>query len=297
MRGPVASPSVRKRALDNGIDPDRLAAELGRSWISTDDVEVRLGAKGAVAAGGSRAGDPWSVDPAGFGPGEWVEVSRFDRLAAANLTVAQQVIPAVTHHDRADVSAIEAFRRTLAAEARARGIRLTALAFQVMALARGLAAFPRFNAMLSADGTRLWLRHHVDIGIAVDTPHGLMVPVLRGCERRGLWSIAAGIADLAARAQARKIRPDETGGAGMSITNLGGIGGRAFSPVVNPPEVAILGLARTSVEPVWNGEAFVPTPMCPIDLSYDHRVVNGADAARFVAHHAGLLAEPRRLLL
>lgn len=296
MSGPVASPSVRKRALDNGIDPDRLAAELGRSWISADDVERRTRGRPDAAATAS-AGDPWAVDPAAFGPGEWVEVTRFNRIAAANLAASQQRIPAVTHHDRADMRVVEAFRRSLAAEAGARAIKLTALAFHAKALATTLKAFPKFNSMLSADGARLWLRRHVDIGIAVDTPHGLMVPVLRGCDRRGLWSIAAGIADLAARAQARRIRPNEMGGASMSITNLGGIGGRAFSPIVNPPEVAILGLTRASIEPVWDGEAFVPTPMCPVDLSYDHRVINGADAARFIAHYAAVLADPRHLLL
>ncbi len=298
MNTPVASPSVRKRALDHGIDPGRLAAELGRSWICAEDVDRRMAGKGPPGSAATEGGnDPWSVDPATQGPGEWVEVSRFGQVAAANLTVSQQRIPAVTHHDRADMGAVENFRRTLRAEADARGVRLTALAFHAKALAVTLKAFPRFNAVLSGDGKRLWLRHDVDIGIAVDTPHGLMVPVLRGCDKRGLWSIAAGIADLAARAKARKIRPNESGGAGMSITNLGGIGGRAFSPIVNPPEVAILGLTRTSVEPVWDGETFVPTPMCPIDLSYDHRVVNGADAARFCARYAAVLADPRRLLL
>ena len=294
MKTPVASPSVRKRALDNGIDPGRLAAELGRSWISAEDVDRCMAGRPAPNSGGN---DPWNVDPAAYGPGEWVEVSRFNRIAAANLVVSQQRIPAVTQHDCVDVSAVEAFRKGLAAEATARGIKLTALAFHAKALAVTLKAFPKFNSMLSADGTRLWLRRHVDIGIAVDTPHGLMVPVLRGCDRRGLWSIAAGIADLAARAQLRKIRPDETGGASMSLTNLGGIGGRGFSPIVNPPEVAILGLTRTSIEPVWDGESFAPTPMCPIDLSYDHRVINGADAARFSTRYAVVLADPRNLLL
>ena len=143
----------------------------------------------------------------------------------------------------------------------------------------------------------LVLKGYVHIGIAVDTEYGLMVPVIRNVDEKGLWQIASEIFDLAKRAQARKIKPEEMGGASMTITNLGGIGGLAFTPIVNPPEVAILGLTRTEMTPVWNGEAFAPVPMVPLDLSYDHRVINGAEAARFVAHLAGLIADPRTLLV
>ena len=290
---PAASPSARKLAREKGIDPTALAAELGQGWVTEADIERK--ANGGNAP--SRHSSFWDVDHSRYGPGEQVDVTRFGQLAAANLAAAQQNIPAVTHHDRVDLSAIEAFRKSLADEAKVRGVRLTTLAFHIKALARTLKAFPRFNASLSPDGKSLWLKGYVDIGMAVDTPHGLMVPVLRGCARSGLWTIANEISDLAARARERQIRPDEMGGASMSISNLGGLGGRAFSPIVNPPEVAILGLTRVSIEPVWDGEAFQPTLMCPVDLSYDHRVINGADAARFVTHYAGLLADPRRLLL
>ncbi len=290
---PAASPSARKLAREKGIDPAALAAELGQNWVSEADIERK--ANGGNAP--SRHSSFWDVDHSRYGPGEQVDVTRFGQLAAANLAAAQQNIPAVTHHDRVDLSAIEAFRKSLADEAKVRGVRLTTLAFHIKALARTLKAFPRFNGSLSPDGKSLWLKGYVDIGMAVDTPHGLMVPVLRGCARSGLWTIANEISDLAARARERQIRPDEMGGASMSISNLGGLGGRAFSPIVNPPEVAILGLTRVSIEPVWDGEAFQPTLMCPVDLSYDHRVINGADAARFVAHYAGLLADPKRLLL
>lgn len=290
---PSAGPAVRKLARENGVSPDKLAAELGQTTVSAADV-LRKANGGQPTSSGARF---WNVDHSQFGPGEWLDVSKFNQLAAANLAAAQTLIPAVTHHDRADVSALEGFRRSLAGEAQERGIRLTALSFHVKALARTLKAFPKFNASLSSDGKRLWLKGYCDIGIAVDTPHGLMVPVVRGVRNKGLWAIAEEIADLANRARERKIRPDEMGGASMSITNLGGTGGTGFTPIVNPPEVAILGVTRTSIEPLWDGEAFQPAPMCPLDLSYDHRVVNGAEAARFMAYYAGLLAEPRRLLL
>jgi pyruvate dehydrogenase E2 component (dihydrolipoamide acetyltransferase) len=218
-------------------------------------------------------------------------------VASGNLAAANAMIPQVTHHDRADMRRIEAFRKGLKDEGQARGVKLTALAFQVKALARCLAEFPRFNASLDATGETLILKQFFHIGIAVDTPHGLMVPVLRDVDRKGLWPIAAEITDLATRAQDRKVKPDEMGGASMSISNLGGIGGTAFTPIVNPPELAILGLTRTETVPVWDGAAWQPVPMLPLDLSYDHRVINGADAARFLARYADLLADPRRLLI
>ncbi|WP_325063258.1 2-oxo acid dehydrogenase subunit E2 [Halovulum marinum] len=237
------------------------------------------------------------MDHAQFGPVTSEPLSRFAQVASANLAAANAMIPQVTHHDRADVSRVEAFRSEVKPEAQARGIKLTALAFQVKALACTLREFPRFNASLSPDGKQLVLKSFVHIGIAVDTPHGLMVPVVRDADRKGLWQIATEISDLAARAQARKVGPDEMGGASMSISNLGGIGGSAFTPIVNPPEVAILGLTRTELAPVWDGAAFRPVPMLPLDLSYDHRVINGAEAARFTRTFAEMLGEPRRMML
>jgi pyruvate dehydrogenase E2 component (dihydrolipoamide acetyltransferase) len=203
----------------------------------------------------------------------------------------------VTHHDEADVSAVEAFRGSLKREGEAKGVKVTGLAFHVKALAKCLELFPRFNASLSADGQTLILKHFVHIGIAVDTAHGLVVPVIRNADRKGLWEIAREIGELAARAQARRTRPEDLGGASMTITNLGGIGGTGFTPIVNPPELAILGITRTEMKPRWDGEAFRPVPMVPLDLSYDHRVINGADAARFLVQYARLIAEPQRLLV
>lgn len=287
----IASPSTRRLAREKNVDIAALAKSLGRTTIAPEDLDRTPSTPQAADTAF------WDVDHAQYGPVSEEPMSRFAQVAARNMAAAQSLIPAVTHHDRADVTAMETFRQSLKPEAEARGVKLTALAFHVVALARSLRRFGRFNASLSADGQRLILKDYVHIGIAVDTPHGLMVPVIRDADRKGLWQIAAEIADLAARAQARKIKPDEMGGASMTITNLGGIGGTAFSPIVNPPEVAILGITRTETVTVWDGDTLRPVPMVPLDLSYDHRVINGADAARFMAHYCGLIADPRNMLI
>lgn len=291
MSDVIAPPSVKALAREKGIDLAQLAKKLGRTSIAREDLEN--GARAGVTANASY----WDVDHSTYGPVTNEPMSRFAQVAAQNLAAAQAHIPAVTHHDRADIRAIDAFRDALKHEAQMRGVKLTALAFQVKALARALREFPRFNASLSPDGRTLILKGFVHIGIAVDTPNGLMVPVVRDADIKGLWQIATDIADLANRAQARKIRPDEMGGASMTISNLGGIGGTAFSPIVNPPEVAILGITRTEVVTVWDGETPRPVPMVPLDLSYDHRVINGADAARFMAFLTRLIADPRRIMI
>ncbi|SIT81355.1 pyruvate dehydrogenase E2 component (dihydrolipoamide acetyltransferase) [Yoonia rosea] len=293
MTDVIASPSVRTLAGQKGIDLEKLARDLGRTTIARED----LTGDAKPGAAPSDHSKYWDVDHSQFGPVTEEPLSRFAQVAAGNLGAANAMIPQVTHHDRADVSAIEALRKELKPEAQARGVKLTTLAFQVKALARALREFPRFNASLTPDGRTLILKDYVHIGIAVDTAHGLMVPVIRDADRKGLWQIASEITDLAARAQARKVGPDEMGGASMSISNLGGIGGTAFTPIVNPPEVAILGLTRTEITPVWDGAAFQPKPMVPLDLSYDHRVINGAEAARFVSYLAGLLGDPRRMMI
>ncbi|MFA8387809.1 MAG: 2-oxo acid dehydrogenase subunit E2 [Pelagibaca sp.] len=289
----IASPATRRLAREKGVEIEALAKKLGRKTIGPEDLD------GTAAPVPATAGDTsyWNVDHSQYGPVTEEPMSRFAKIAARNLAAAQSLIPAVTHHDRADVSAIEAFRQSLKAEAQTRGVKLTALAFHVAALTRCLRAFPRFNASLSADGETLFLKDYVHIGIAVDTAHGLMVPVIRNADRKGLWQIGAEITDLAARAQARKVGPDEMGGASMTITNLGGIGGTAFTPIVNPPEVAILGITRTETITVWEGDTPRPVPMVPLDLSYDHRVINGADAARFLSHYARLIGDPRNMLI
>jgi pyruvate dehydrogenase E2 component (dihydrolipoamide acetyltransferase) len=287
----IASPSTRRMARDQNVDIDSLAKKLGRTTIGPEDISAKSGT--------APAGDTgyWDVDHSQYGPVTDEPMSRFAQVAARNMAAAQAFIPAVTHHDRADVRALEKLRTSLRPQAEARGVKLTALAFHVAALAKTLRRFPRFNASLSPNGQTLTIKNFVHIGIAVDTPHGLTVPVIRGADQKGLWQIAAEIADLAARAQARKITPDQMGGASMTITNLGGIGGTAFTPIVNPPEVAILGLTRTETVTVWDGETPRPVPMVPLDLSYDHRVINGADAARFMTFYCSLIKDPHQMLL
>jgi pyruvate dehydrogenase E2 component (dihydrolipoamide acetyltransferase) len=294
---PIASPSTRAYAGRKGVDIDALAAEIGRESIAREDVDRKLSGKSPAPVAGSGQSRYWEVDHSAYGPVAEEPMSRFAQVASANMAAAQVLIPAVTHHDRADMTAVEAFRKSLRGEAAERGIRLTALSFHVRALARSLRAFPRFNASLSSNAATLVLKRYVHVGIAVDAPSGLIVPVIRDADRKGLWQISAEIADLAARAQARKIRPVELGGASMTISNLGGIGGTGFTPIVNPPEVAILGITRSEIVPVWDGDSFQPAQMVPLDLSYDHRVINGADAARFLVHYARLLADPRRMLI
>lgn len=292
MSDVIASPTTRRKALEKGVDLDARAKELGRTTLGPEDLS-------AVAASTASAGDTsyWDVDYSAYGPVTEDPMSRFAQLAARNLGAANALIPQVTHHDRADVSAIEGLRKAWRSEAQARGIKLTALAFHIMALARALRDFPRFNASLSADGKVLVLKDYVHIGIAVDTPHGLMVPVIRDADRKGLWEISQEITDLAGRAQARKIAPDEMGGASMTISNLGGIGGIGFTPIVNPPELAILGITRTEIVTVWDGDTPRPVLMAPLDLSYDHRVINGADAARFMARLVALITTPRLMMI
>ncbi len=293
----IAAPSVRRMAREQGVDLEERARALGRTTMAREDITGEAWTSDTSTVSPAPGTAFWEVDHAAYGPVAQEPTSRIARIAAANLGAANALIPQVTHHDRAEVSAIETLRRSLKDEAVARGIRLTALSFHVAALARCLRAFPRFNASLTADGENLVLKDYVHIGIAVDTPHGLMVPVIRDADRKGLWQIATEIADLAARAQSRKLGPDAMGGASMTITSLGGIGGIGFTPIVNPPELAILGITRTETVTVWDGDTPRPVPMVPLDLSYDHRVINGADAARFMAHLIALVSEPRMMLV
>ncbi len=285
--GVVASPSVRRLARELGVDLDALAELLGRQTIAREDVLA-----GSSAAPAASASKYWEVDHSAWGPVTEEALNRTARVALANLTAAQQLIPAVTHHDSADVTRIEATRTRLRSE----GIRVTALAFHVAVLARCLKEFPRFNASLSPDGKKLILKGYVHIGIAVDTPHGLIVPVVRNADQRRVSDISVELSDIADRARARRIRPEEIGGGSMTISSLGGIGGESFTPIVNPPELAILGICRIEIRPIWDGGSFVPTPMVPLDLTYDHRVINGADAARFLVRYRELLRDPDSLL-
>ncbi|ROT93601.1 2-oxo acid dehydrogenase subunit E2, partial [Histidinibacterium lentulum] len=295
----AAAPSVRKRAAEMGIDLEALARRTGRSAFTADDLADGAAAEAPAAAPQAAPAHAafWDVDHAAHGPVRTEPLSRIDRAAALNLGAANATIPQVTHHDRARVDALEELRARAAPEARARGLRLTPLAFHVLALARALAAYPRVNASLSPDGQSLILKDYIHIAIAVDTPHGLMVPVIRNADQKGLWDIAADIETLAARARDRKLGPGDQGGASITISSLGKTGGTAFTPLVNPPELAILGLSATRTDPLWTGETWEPARMLPLSLSYDHRAINGALAANLATHIKSLIENPKDMML
>lgn len=288
----VASPSVRRLAAARGLDLAALAARTGRRTLAREDVE-------AAAAGGAgpSGADPVGPDPALLGALTRLPLSRREQAAARALVAGHGPLPQVTQHDRADLGAVERLRADLAAEAGRRGIRITALALHVMALARCLAEFPRFNAVLEPGGGALLLRDEIHVGIAVDTAAGLVVAVLRQADRKGLWAIAAELGRLAQGAREGRLPSDAVGIPSMTISNLGAVAGTGFTPLVRPPELAILGVARAETAPVWDGAAFRPARIQPLALSYDHRAIDGAAAARFLARHARLVEDPRRLLL
>lgn len=300
---PHASPSVRRYARELGVDLARLQGTGPKGRILHEDVRTyvrgELAAPQAVPSAKSGLSLPAapSVDFAKFGPVETVALSRIKRIAGANLHRAWLNVPHVTHHDRADITELEAFRRGLQEEATRRGTRLTLLCFLMNAVIAALQRFENFNASLDSDGEHLVLKRYYHLGIAVDTPNGLVVPVIRDVERKGIWALSEELATVSAKARDGKLAPGDMQGASFTISSLGGIGGTAFTPIVNSPEVAILGVTRSVLQPVWRDDGFVPRLMLPLSLSFDHRVIDGAEAARFCAYLALLLNDVRRLLL
>jgi pyruvate dehydrogenase E2 component (dihydrolipoamide acetyltransferase) len=250
-----------------------------------------------MAAGGAGIEPVAVVDFSKFGEVETRALSRIKKISGPHLHRAWLNVPHVTHHDEADVTELEAFRGSLKDEAAKQGVRITALAFITKAVASTLGEFPSVNASLTPDGESLVYKKYFHVGIAMDTPNGLVVPVLRDVDKKGIFDLASEMAEISARAREGKLKPDEMQGGCFSISSLGGIGGTAFTPIVNAPEVAILGVTRARMSPLWNGKEFVPRLMLPLDLSYDHRVIDGAEAARFMAHLCGLLGDLRRLIL
>jgi pyruvate dehydrogenase E2 component (dihydrolipoamide acetyltransferase) len=237
------------------------------------------------------------IDFSKFGPVERVELNKLRKVSAANLHRSWVTIPHVTQHDLADITELEAFRQSENARLGKEGVKLTMLAFLVRACAVALAKFPRFNGSMSTDGEALIEKRYIHIGVAVETENGLMVPVLRDADKKGIVQIAAEVSELAAKARNRKLTPADMQGGTFSISSLGGIGGTAFTPIVNWPEVAILGVSKSEMAPRWNGREFEPRLMLPLSLSYDHRVIDGADAARFITYLNQLLTDMRRALL
>ena len=256
------------------------------------------GVKGGGAATGAALPGllPWpQIDFAKFGPIERRDLSRIKKIAGANLHRNWVVIPHVTNHDDADITELEAFRVQLNKENEKAGIKVTMLAFLIKACVAALKKFPEFNASL--DGEQLVLKQYFHIGFAADTPNGLVVPVLKDADKKGILQISQEMSELAKKARDGKLSPGDMSGGCFSISSLGGIGGRYFTPIINAPEVAILGVCRSSTEPVWDGKAFQPRLMLPLSLSWDHRVIDGAAAARFNAYLAQILADFRRVLL
>ncbi|MFK8075292.1 MAG: dihydrolipoyllysine-residue acetyltransferase [Granulosicoccus sp.] len=309
IRKAHASPGVRRYAREHGADLALVQGTGPKNRILKTDVMAFIkqamegmssnyGASGSgFASGGSGIPAIPEVDFSKFGDVERVELGRINKLSAANLHRAWLNLPMVTHHDSADITEMEAFRKQLKGETKEGDAKITGLAFHMKALAKTLKVFPKLNSSLSADGEALFYKKYFHIGIAVDTPNGLVVPVFRDVDKKSITELAEEMADMSTRARAKKLKPDEMQGASMTISSLGGIGGTAFTPIVNPPEVAILGITRASMQPVWNGSEFIPRLMCPLDLTYDHRVVDGADAARFMAQYIKEISDIRRLSL
>ncbi|MTI50170.1 MAG: dihydrolipoyllysine-residue acetyltransferase [Alcanivorax sp.] len=294
-----AGPAVRKLARETGVDLGAVPPSGPKDRILKEDVHAHIKQRmeQPAAAGGGGAPDLPEIDFSEFGPVERDELNKLRKVAAKNLHRSWVTIPHVTQFDEADITELEAFRKSQNKALEKEGVKLTMLAFLVQACARALRKFPRVNSSLEPSGEALILKDYVHIGIAVDTPNGLVVPVLRDADEKGLSQIATEIGELAAKARDRKLSPADMKGASFSISSLGGIGGTAFTPIVNWPEVAILGVSRSDTKPVWDGNAFQPRLMLPLSFSYDHRVIDGADAARFTTYLSGLLSDMRRALL
>jgi pyruvate dehydrogenase E2 component (dihydrolipoamide acetyltransferase) len=294
---PYASPSVRRLARELNVDVSRVAGTGRKGRITLDDVRAAGDGGAAGQAGAALPGiAPWpKVDFEKFGPVERVPLSRIQRISAPNLARNWVMIPHVTQNDEADITELEAWRKQLNQEYAGEGVKVTMVAFLIAASVATLKAFPKFNSSL--DGQELVLRRYFNIGFAADTPGGLVVPVIRGADEKGLIDIARELSTLSSRAREGKLSPADMSGGTFTISSLGGIGGTSFTPIINAPEVAILGVTRSVMRPLWDGSAFVPRLMLPLSLSYDHRVIDGADAARFVVHLAGVLGDLRRILL
>ncbi|MFK7995339.1 MAG: 2-oxo acid dehydrogenase subunit E2 [Granulosicoccus sp.] len=308
IRKAHASPGVRRYAREHGADLSLISGGGPKGRILKDDVIAFIkkamegmgstyASAGAGPAGGAGIPSIPEVDFSKFGEIERVELGRINKLSAANLHRAWLNLPMVTHHDQADITEMEAFRKQLKSEAREGDPKVTGLAFHMKALVNTLKAFPKMNSSLSADGEALFYKKYFHVGIAVDTPNGLVVPVFRDVDKKSINELAIEMADISHRARNKKLKPDEMQGASMTISSLGGIGGTQFTPIVNPPEVGILGITRATMQPVWNGSEFIPRLMCPLDLTYDHRVIDGADAARFMAYYVTQISDIRRLTL
>ncbi len=294
-----ASPAVRKFARELGVDLGQVEGSGPKGRILKDDVKafVKRALAQPAAGGGLGVAPMPEIDFSQWGEVEARPLSKINKLTGQFLHRNWVTIPHVTQFDEADITDLEAFRKSMAAEYKEKGIRITPLVFLMKALVSAMKEYPRFNSSLDATGENLVLKHYYNIGIAVDTPDGLVVPVVQDVDRKSLVELAEDLGEISVKAREKKLKPADMQGGCMTISSLGGIGGTAFTPIVNAPEVAILGVSRSKMQPVWNGEEFEPRLILPLALSYDHRVIDGADGARFTAFLSRVLSDTRRLLL
>ncbi|MDB5905643.1 MAG: Dihydrolipoamide acetyltransferase [Betaproteobacteria bacterium] len=297
-----ASPSVRRLAREFGVDLSRVTGSGPKERIVKEDVQAfvkeQLAKPAPAAAGPGLNLLPLpQIDFAKFGEVKTEPLSRIRKLSGANLHRNWVTIPHVTQHEDVDITELEAFRKAQSEDAKKDGVRLTLIAFLIKASVAALKKFPQFNASLTPDGESLVLKQYYNVGVAVDTPNGLVVPVLRDADRKGLLELARELGEVSERMRAGRIAPADMQGGCFSISSLGGIGGTHFTPIINAPEVAILGVGKSAMRPVWNGKDFEPRLMLPLSLSYDHRVIDGALGARFITYLSSVLADIRRLVL
>lgn len=296
-----AGPAVRKLAREFGVTLEQVSGSGPRGRVLKEDlqkfVQKALSGKPAAVTGGSGIPPVPDIDFAKFGPVEVTERSKLDKLTAANMQRSWLNVPHVTQFDEADITALEEFRGGLKAEAERRNTRLTPMPFILKACAVALRDNPKFASSLAGSGEQLVYKQYTHIGMAVDTPAGLMVPVIRDVDKKTIWELAEEVLAVAAKARDRKLSPGDMQGGCFTISSLGNIGGTGFTPIVNAPEVGILGVSRAAIKPVWDGNAFVPRNMLPLALSYDHRVINGGDGGRFMSQLVALLADIRQLIM
>ena len=304
---PHASPSIRMFARELGVDLSKVKGTGLKGRVTREDVQAfvkgALAAVKPVSASASGGGLPFNlpelpnIDFAKYGPVETRALSRIKKISGANLHRNWVSIPHITQFDEADITELESFRKANAAETEKQGFKLTMLAFLIKASVTALRQFPDFNASLDKSGENLVLKKYFHIGVAVDTPDGLVVPVIRDADRKGVFDLARELGEVSRLAKEKKLKPGDMQGGTFSISSLGGIGGTMFTPIINAPEVAILGVSRSVMRPVWNGKEFTPRLVLPLSLSYDHRVIDGAAGARFTTYLVSVLSDIRRSLL
>jgi len=294
-----AGPSVRLFARELGVDLSQVSGTGPRGRIQKDDVNnfVKSALKSGSTGGGTGIPQVPSVDFSQFGSVESVKLSKIQKVTANNMQRNWLNVPHVTQFDDADITDLEAFRKSLKAEGEKRGIKVTPVAFIIKAIAASLAANPEFNRSLAGDGEHYIQKHYINVGMAVDTPRGLVVPVIRDADQKGIWDISADIINLATSARDGKLKPSDMQGGCFTLSSLGAMGGNGFTPIVNSPEVGILGVSKSQMKPIWDGAEFQPRLMLPLALSYDHRVINGGDAGRFMTYLVKILSDIRHMTM